>query len=466
MIIFTSICANYTHKARLLAESVKKNIPDAKFIVCLTERYVPENVKNDLFDEIYLAKDVWKSNFDHFIFKHAIVEASTAVKGRFLQYLLETYEQEDKFIYLDPDCYVYDDFVELRVLLDKTPIVVCPHLLQPGNIEMELSATSHGVYNLGFLAVRRSEEGIKFVDWWAQRLGLYCYDDIPRGIFTDQKWVDLAPCFFDVEIFKHKGYDFSIWSLLDCGMSEVNDKYYIQGSPLRFIHFSGQGAMTEKCMKQWLPEGPHPFKKLYKEYSKLHDMSDSDNVSKTSWTYSTYSSGEQISDAIRVAYRDNISWLQIENPFSLSDQLIGDKLGISDVSVVTQKVDASVTSGEMKILDQFYRLWSKGKDIVFYGAGKHGKVFYEFCQKRSLPVAAFMISDKIEREEYCGIPVVSVCENEINRKHTQIIITMSYSQHEMVRQTLIDNGFENIFILTNKKEYEILYDFMKNANSN
>ena len=28
MIVFTSICTNYAHKARTLAESVKKNIPD------------------------------------------------------------------------------------------------------------------------------------------------------------------------------------------------------------------------------------------------------------------------------------------------------------------------------------------------------------------------------------------------------------------------------------------------------
>ena len=31
MVVFTSICTNYAHKARTLAESVKKNIPDAKF---------------------------------------------------------------------------------------------------------------------------------------------------------------------------------------------------------------------------------------------------------------------------------------------------------------------------------------------------------------------------------------------------------------------------------------------------
>ena len=47
------------------------------------------------------------------------------------------------------------------------------------------------------------------INWWAERLYLFCYDDIQNGVFTDQKWIDLAPCFFDTYIFKHHGYDFA-----------------------------------------------------------------------------------------------------------------------------------------------------------------------------------------------------------------------------------------------------------------
>lgn len=271
MIIFTSICANYTHKARTLAESVKKHMPEAKFFVCMTEREKTPIMEFPAFDEVVLSKDMWEGNFDRFIYKHAIVEASTAVKAHFFQYLMKRFPEEQEFIYLDPDCYVYSDFAELRELLKSRPIVLCPHLLQPGNIDMELSSTAHGVYNLGFLAVNHSEEAVKFINWWAERLYLFCYDDIQRGIFTDQKWVDLAPCFFDVEIFKHRGYDFAPWSLLDCGMTKENGNYFVKGDPIRFIHFSGYGKTAQKCMRDWLPEGEHPFRELYAEYSKHHE---------------------------------------------------------------------------------------------------------------------------------------------------------------------------------------------------
>lgn len=320
MIIFTSICANYAHKARALGESVKANVPDAKFFVCLTEREVPERIKYDCFDQIVLSKDMWPGNFDQFIFKHAIVEASTAVKAHFFQYLMKTYPDEKMFVYLDPDCFVYADLVELKEKLEERPIVLCPHLLQPGNIDMELSSTAHGVYNLGFLGVRNSEEGRRLIDWWAERLYLFCYDDIQRGIFTDQKWMDLVPCFFDAEVFKHRGYDFAPWSLLDCGMTKENGKYYVKDDPLRFIHFSGYGKTAQMCMSKWLPEGPHPFKELYEEYSKIHDKYNEDGISKIPWSYSCYESGEKIKDSLRIKYRSNYDVMfSTENPFALNN---------------------------------------------------------------------------------------------------------------------------------------------------
>lgn len=321
MIIFTSICANYTHKARTLAESVKKHMPEAKFFVCMTEREKSSAMEFQAFDEVVLSKDMWEGNFNRFIYKHAIVEASTAVKAHFFQYLMKRFPEEQEFIYLDPDCYVYSDFTELKELLKSRPIVLCPHLLQPGNIDMELSSTAHGVYNLGFLAVNHSDEAMKFINWWAERLYLFCYDDIQRGIFTDQKWVDLAPCFFDVEIFKHRGYDFAPWSLLDCGMTKKNGNYFVKGDPIRFIHFSGYGKTAQKCMNDWLPEGEHPFRELYAEYSEHHEKNNSDCVSGTPWSYSCYYSGENIDDSLRAKYRSNYDVMfSTDDPFAMSNK--------------------------------------------------------------------------------------------------------------------------------------------------
>lgn len=331
MVIFTSVCANYVHKARTLAQSVKLHIPDAKMILCLVEREIDPRIPADCFDDIVLAKDAWNGNFDRFIFKHAIVEASTAVKGQFMRYLMDRFVDEDQFVYLDPDVYVYGDFVELKQALHEHPVVLCPHLLMPGNIDMELSSTAHGVYNLGFLGIARSEEGRKCVDWWADRLFLFCYDDIQRGIFTDQKWFDLAPCFFDVKVFKHHGYDFAPWSLMNCHITrDEAGNYSIEGDALRFIHFSGYGRTAEKCMNDWLPEEGKLFRELYAQYSKIHDANDSDNISKTPWSYAHYASGEPVDDVVRRTYRGNWDVMfAYDDPFAQSNREYRRLLGIT-----------------------------------------------------------------------------------------------------------------------------------------
>ena len=338
MIIFTSICANYLHKAKTLAYSVKKHIPDSYFIVCLLEKELADNYDYTCFDEVVLAKDAWGDNFNNFIFKHKLVEASTAVKGQFFRYLQNRFHSENCFVYLDPDTFVYSDFSELRELLQTQPIILCPHLLCPGNIDMELSSLAHGVYNLGFLAVNNSEEAHAFIKWWADRLYLFCYDDKARGIFTDQKWIGLVPCFFETLILKHHGYDFATWSLLGCDIEKIDNNYFVSGDPLRFIHYSGYRETIDNCIRNWLPEEHHHFKDLYAEYAVIHDKNDEDSVSGTPWSYAYFDSGEAISDETRIVYRSNSDWMSIqEDPYTLSNDVL---LRIEDGSVNLEPASA------------------------------------------------------------------------------------------------------------------------------
>lgn len=326
MIFYTSICSNYLPKAMALAESVKRHCKNAKFVLCLVEREVPDVAREfPHFDEVILSKDAGWDNFDQFMFRHSIVEASTAVKPRFMLHLMERFADEKKFVYLDPDVLVYGDLVELEDKLDTETIVLCPHLLRPGNIDMEMSSLAHGTYNLGFLAVARSDNATRFVTWWAERLFLYCYDDKVRGIFTDQKWIDLVPSFFDAHIFKHHGYDFATWSLLGSDLREdAQGRYMVNGDPLRFIHFSGlDSGMIDRAIGWWLTDANSAtFKKLYAEYLALLGHHGQSTLGRMPWTYANYDSGTPVGKRARVAYRDQALWAAHPAPFSESDVAI------------------------------------------------------------------------------------------------------------------------------------------------
>ena len=219
MVVYTSICMNYLPKALTLGKSLKETNKDVKFYIILLEREIPKDwpkSANNVVDEVILAKDLGWDDFDKYIFKHSIVEASTAIKGQALVYLLKNVD--DKVLYIDPDIKVYGSLKHLSDILDEKEIILTPHLTIPESNKTdidnnELCALQHGVYNLGFVGVKNGKEGMKFANWWNDRLHLYCYDDIPRGIFTDQRWIDLAPAYFDVYILKDPGYNMAPWNL-------------------------------------------------------------------------------------------------------------------------------------------------------------------------------------------------------------------------------------------------------------
>lgn len=102
---------------------------------------------------------------------------------------------------------------------------------------------------------------------------------------------------------------------------------------MRFIHFSGLGHSAEKCMRDWLPEGDHPFKELYRQYKEIHDANNSDQISKTAWNYSCYESGQTIKDTVRNGYRKHYEIMfKEENPFLKSNEFYEDLIRIYDAS--------------------------------------------------------------------------------------------------------------------------------------
>ncbi len=327
MIIFTSVCANYIPKAKVLARSVKRYHPDAKFIVCLLEREIPHFAENfEYFDEVILAKEIGIKNFDNFIFQHSIVEASTAVKGEFFRYLMDRFPEESNLIYLDPDIEVYGCLDELVKSLEKNSIVLVPHLTDPEKnidavMDNELSALQHGVFNLGFLAVNNDKIGREFIEWWANRLRMFCYDDIPRGIFTDQKWIDLAPCFFDVFILKHPGYDTAPWNLSTRKITKNENIFLVNGVPLRFFHFSGfDSGANEGMINKYVPNKDDVVYSIRDGYVGELDEMEQAQHGNYPWTYDSYFNGVVIKRQIRLAFRNNEPLkLRLNNPFSNSN---------------------------------------------------------------------------------------------------------------------------------------------------
>lgn len=331
MLVFTSICMNYLPKALVLGDSLKKHNPNIRFFVILVEKEIPEcwpDIANDIIDEVILAKDLGFDDFNKFIFKHSLVEASTSIKGQALCYLLEN--ESDKVVYIDPDIKIYNSLDELSNLLNHNDIILTPHLTIPETkeediIHNEICALQHGIYNLGFLAVRNSEEGLKFARWWRDRLSLFCYDDIPQGIFTDQRWIDFAPAYFNVHILKNPGYNMAPWNLSTRKLEFKNNKLLVNEEfELIFFHFSGlDSGANEIVFNRYVPDKKDVIYILRDEYIGQMDFYGQEELGKSPWSYDYYLSGEKINQNTRILYRNNKLDHSIDkDPFSLNDEKI------------------------------------------------------------------------------------------------------------------------------------------------
>lgn len=319
MLICTSTCTNYLPKAMVLAETLKQCNPRRRFLVCLVEKKAPpEAVDYPHFDAVILAKDLGFPYFGRFISSHTRVEASTAIKGQLFRYLLDHFPQENTFTYLDPDIYVYSDLVELDECLQHEDIVLTPHLLYPGNLDMELSCLNHGIFNLGFLAIRRSEEAERFIDWWRSRLEFACYDDMPHGIFTDQKWVDLAPAFFHTYLLKEPGYNLATWTLMGRKVSREGGQLFANQRPIRFIHFSGfDSNIFFKAVEWWVTTNKKLVISLGEEYRRALLANGQERFGHMPWSYDFLNNGQPMPPKVRRALRDK-NLLPRQDPYALS----------------------------------------------------------------------------------------------------------------------------------------------------
>ena len=310
VVCFTSITFSYLGRARVLAATVKRFHPDWRFIACISD-LPPAGFNFDLsvepFDDVVWAHELPISNVSSWLFRHDIVELCTAVKGPLLEVLVE--RAVPKIIYLDPDIAVFAPLDSIVDELDHSSIALTPHQLDPDEGEMaifdnEVCSLQHGVYNLGFLAIRSDATGRRFATWFAERLRSYCYNEIERGLFVDQKWCDLVPAFFEnVSILRDPGYNVASWNISQRRV--VVDRagaILVNGSPLSFFHFTKLGPIGDVMTERYAGES-HAVYELWSWYKRSVRDATPAEIPVGWWHYGHFDNGDPVSDAARRLFR-------------------------------------------------------------------------------------------------------------------------------------------------------------------
>lgn len=254
---FFTICAkNFLAYARTLCASVREQHPGATFYVALCDRVdgmidpAAEPFEIVTLDQLDIPDLVGMTE------RYNITELNTAIKPFVFEYLFGA-RDERRVVYLDPDILVVSPLTDVVEHLGvDADAILTPHVLRPAeNVEIDdIKMLQLGVYNLGFVALHRTDRVRGIVRWWARRLEHQCVIDVPNGLFVDQKWANLLPSFIPrTLILHHPGYNVAYWNLLQRQVTCDARGWTAGGRPLVFFHFSGNDLYNEDVFARHSP---------------------------------------------------------------------------------------------------------------------------------------------------------------------------------------------------------------------
>jgi hypothetical protein len=323
---FTSFNRAYAFQALTLAQSLRAQYGDGAHLVALLVDELTQDDYRTLkseFDEIICADALEIPRFRQWIFRLDIIEAATAVKPFALCHLLDRFE---KVTYLDPDIRLYSRLVEIDDSSDYS-VALTPHQIEPQDeawlVEStELESFRFGIYNLGFASFNRNPEGIKAAQWWRDRCYLYCTSSPQIGIFTDQKFWDIAPAYFpSVRIIRHPGYNVATWNLRERTLAfDLEQGPTVNGAPLRFCHFTKATHAGSVALERMSSSRTCFFYELFFSYIATLDQWKADLRSmSTAWAYGRYTDGRPILQEDRHFQRLEQRWMSDgSDPFARS----------------------------------------------------------------------------------------------------------------------------------------------------
>lgn len=324
-----TICAlNYLGKALVLRNSYLRYHPESDFFILLIDRKNPEALPKTPGVTYLWIEDLCIDSFSHYAFKFDVIELSTNVKAIVMKKLLTTYQQ---VLYIDPDIQIFSYLSPVLNALQDSSIVVTPHSMTPildGKNPSDVDFSRFGSFNLGFVGVRQCSEAMNFLDWWSDRCLQLGYYEPQLGLAVDQKWIDLAPCYFpNLRILRNPGLNVAFWNLHERQLSRRDGEWVVNDSePLYFFHFSSfniaEPISIAHKQSRWAPGSRPDCGPLFAEYANLLTRQENAHYSLIPYSFDFFLDGSYVSPTLRRLYAAlELRFPAEEDPFSLDSTL-------------------------------------------------------------------------------------------------------------------------------------------------
>jgi len=343
---FTICAKNYIGLAKILERSLKQYNPECDFFIFVADEFDNNEDMKNLPNNVIIARtvlDMDKAKWNDLSFKYNLTEFCTSIKPYCFLYLFEN-THYNTFIYLDPDIYFFNSLTPVYDALSAHSIVLTPHIL---NIDIRDNGENisdaillAGVFNLGFLALKKDEYSAKMIKWWAYQLDDKCFMENFDQYYTDQKWMNFLPIFFNnnaLHIIRHKGLNVAPWNYYEreiivhyngtLGVKYRGD-FSTTVDELVFVHFSGYDYDALKkgiVIQKYIPQLPNysDIKQITESYiAAIIEQKDTfDYYIHLSYTYNFFENGVPIDKFHRRLYRRLVvKNIDISNPFSIKER--------------------------------------------------------------------------------------------------------------------------------------------------
>jgi hypothetical protein len=215
-------------------------------------------------------------DLEAYLRKYDAFEISNFLRPFFFKYLLKERDVSN-LIYLDCDVYVTGSLAKVEAMLARHPILLTPHLVNSAALlrsdrekAIDRELLLYGAFNSGFYALRGCDETTGFLEWLSSKAKDRFFNDAFNDLFVDQRWLDLAPSFFDILPYRDTDLNVAYWNLHEREITAKDGRYYSNAQPMVFFHFSAFNPLNGNLSKfSGIPSGTSApaLNALIKEYS-------------------------------------------------------------------------------------------------------------------------------------------------------------------------------------------------------
>jgi len=310
--IFTICSNNYVPMAKVLLASAARFHPEASLYLCLADQPLDETGFYPADCTLIPCETLGIADFRSFAFRYDVLEFNTALKPFMFRELLGRGHREA--VYLDPDIELYAPLEQPFAMLEEgASFVLTPHLTAPAEGAVrpdDLAILRAGAYNLGFRGVGAGEEAERILHWWSRRVRYDCVSEQERGLFVDQRFMDLVPGFAaGARVLRDTAYNVAYWNLRQRTLAETDGGWSVDGEPLRFFHFSGIDPRDVSRLSRHTeafqePDMSPALRLLVRRYAERALAYGHRSVPAATYAYARFASGVPIPPVVRRMFRE------------------------------------------------------------------------------------------------------------------------------------------------------------------